>query len=357
MQYIVPPRVCWVLLGLAIAAPGSAAETINGAGSFASAPIYKTWAAEFTRSTGHVLAYQAIGSRAAIDKVTKREVDFGSSDVMVGADDLKKADLLMVPTAVTGLVPVVNLPQVSSNALKLNGDVLARIFLGQITQWDAREVRALNPDQKLPSLAIRLVVRSDFSGPSYYLSDYLSQVSPEWKKNKGVNARLTWPSGALQVTSTAAVSEMVRQTPGAIGCIDFNNAQDDSLTTVAMRNAEEHVVVAGVEGFREAVLHSTWFSTGEMSGTLANRTGARTWPLTMATYIAVPRVASRQANGELALQFVTWAYMHGDALARQAKFVPLPSKVQASAFREISKATGPNGEATGLKLVSTLMLK
>ena len=38
-----------------------------------------------------------------------------------------------------------------------------------------------------------------------------------------------------------------------------------------------------------------------------------------------------------ALRFITWAYLHGDALARQARFVPLPDKVQAMVSREVAK--------------------
>lgn len=355
MQYLVRPRAWLVLFGFAAACSAGVAETISGAGSYASAPIYKTWAVEFTKSTGHTLAYQAIGSNAAMAKIAKREVDFGSSDVMASAEDLKKNDLVMFPTVLTGVVPVINLPHVASNVLKLNGDLLARIYLGQVTQWDAAELRVLNPDLKLPSLPIKLVVRSDFAGANYYLSDYLSQVSADWKRLKKVSARQEWPAGSLPVTTTAAVSESVRATPGAIGCIDFNNAQDDGLTMVLLRNADEQFVPAGVEGFRDAVVRSAWFTAGDFSATLTNRSGPRSWPLTMATYIAVPRVAQKKESTELALRFVTWGYMHGDALARQARFVPLPAKVQASAFREISRVTGPQGEALGVKLIGSVM--
>lgn len=333
----------------------ASAETITGAGSFASAPIYKTWAAEFAKSSGHQLAYQPIGSSAAMAKIGKREVDFGSSDVIASAADLKKDDLVMVPTALTGVVPVVNLPNVGSNALKLDGEQLARIYLGQLTQWDAPELRALNPDLKLPALPIKMVVRSDFAGANFYLSDYLSQISPEWKRSKGAAARINWLQGSLPVTTTAAVSETVRNTPGAIGWIDFNNAQDDGLAMALLRNADGQFIAAGPEGFREAAVRSAWFSAGDFSASLTNRAGPRSWPLTMATYIAVPRVAQKKEGAELALRFITWGYMRGDALARQARFVPLPAKVQASAFREIAKVVGPQGEALGVNMVASAM--
>lgn len=355
MLHLVGFRTSLLWLGLAAASLAASADTITGAGSFASGPIYKTWAAEFAKSSGHQLVYQAIGSNAAMAKMVRREVDFGSSDVMASAEELKKNDLVMVPTALTGVVPVVNLPHVATNTLKLDGEQLARIYLGQLTQWDAPELRALNPDLKLPSLPIKLVVRSDFAGANFYLSDYLSQVNAEWKSRKGVAARIEWLPGSLSVTNTSAVSETVRNTPGAIGWIDFNNAQDDGLPIAMLRNAEGQFVAAGPEGFREAAVRSAWFSAGDFSASLTNRAGPRSWPVTMGTYIAVPRVAQKKESAELALRFVTWGYLHGDALAKQARFVPLPAKVQASAFREIAKVVGPKGEALGVGVVAGAM--
>lgn len=355
MQHFVGFRTGLLGLGLALASLAAPADTITGAGSFASGPIYKTWAAEFAKSSGHQLVYQAIGSNAALAKMVKREVDFGSSDVMASPDELKANDLVMVPTALTGVVPVVNLPHVSTNTLKLAGELLARIYLGQVTQWDAPELRALNPDLKLPALPIKLVVRSDFAGANYYLSDYLSQVSPEWKNRKGVAAKIDWPAGSLSVTNTSAVSETVRNTPGAIGWIDFNNAQDDGLAMAMLRNAEGQFLAASPESFREAAVRSAWFSAGDFSTSLANRAGPRSWPVTMGTYIAVPRVAQKKESAELTLRFITWGYLHGDALAKQARFVPLPAKVQASAFREIAKVVGPKGEALGVSVVAGAM--
>ncbi len=89
----------------------------------------------------------------------------------------------MFPTVITGVVPVVNLSKVGPQCMRLSGDVLARIFLGEITQWDAPEIRALNPALKIPARTIHLVVRADGSGTTYHFSDYLSRVSANWKQH------------------------------------------------------------------------------------------------------------------------------------------------------------------------------
>ena len=332
-----------------------AAETISGAGSSAAAPVYRVWAAEYTKSQGVGISYDPIGSGAGMAKIDKHEVDFGASDIIGSAADLKKNDLVMFPTVITGVVPVVNLPRVGSNAMHLTGEVLARIFLGQITQWDAPEIKALNPELKLPNHAIHLIARADGSGTTYHFSDYLTRSSAAWKQKYGVANHFDWPAGTVAVKGSAEVAKAVRATPESISYIDYNYMVDDELAAVAMKNADGQFVTASVESFHEAVTHSTWYTDGDFSTELNDLGGSKSWPITMGTYIAIPRVAPQGARTESALRFITWAYLHGDALARQAKFVPLPEKVQASAYREISKVTSSTGAMLGAQLMGNLI--
>jgi len=75
----------------------------------------------------------------------------------------------------------------------------------------------------------------------------------------------------------------------------------------------------------------------------------------MGTCIAIPRVVANGERTDRALQFITWAYLNGDTLARQAKFVPLPERVQASACAEIAKVSTESGESIGVKLMGNLL--
>src|SRR5262249_14783483 len=124
---------------------------------------------------------------------------------------------------------------------------------------------------------------------------------------------------------------------------------------VAMKNADGQFVTAGVDSFHEAVMHSTWYTAGDFSSEINELPGAKSWPITMGTYVALPRVAPQSERTERALRFITWSYLHGDALARQAKFVPLPEKVQASAYREIAKVSTASGQSLGAKLMGNLV--
>jgi len=336
-----------LVASVTLATPVLAVDSISGAGSSAAAPVYRIWASEYAKARGTTLDYAAVGSGAGMDKIRRHEVDFGASDVIASPADLKKNDLVMFPTVITGIVPVVNLPKVGPYELRLTGELLGRIFAGEIAQWDAPEIRALNPAVKLPARPIRLVARSDGSGTTYHFSDYLSRTSPAWKARYGVANHFDWPAGTHAVKGSAEVAKAVKAIEYSIGYIDYSDVIDHELTGVAVRNADGQFVAASVDAFRQAVIHSAWYSQGDFSGGISDLPGAGTWPITMGTYVAVPRVAAAGDRAERTLRFLTWAYLHGDALARQARFVPLPARVQASAYREISRVMGANGEPLG----------
>jgi phosphate transport system substrate-binding protein len=354
MKSIRPILALTFALGMSLAV-GAHADTISGAGSSAAAPVYKIWAAEYAKARGTTLDYAPVGSGAGMARINKHEVDFGASDVIASAADLKKNDLVMFPTVITGVVPVVNVGKIGANQLRLTGDVLGRIFTGQVTQWDAPEIKALNPGLRLPAHAIKLVARADGSGTTYHFSDYLARTSPAWKAKVGVASHVDWPAGTLAVKGSADVVKTLQATEDAIGYVDYNYVIDNGLSGVAMQNADGQFVSAGVDAFHQAVMHSTWYTSGDFSTELNDLAGAGTWPITMGTYVAVPRVAVSAERAERTLRFLTWAYLHGDTLARQARFVPLPERVQASAYREISRVLGSNGESLGAKTIGNLI--
>jgi phosphate transport system substrate-binding protein len=145
------------------------------------------------------------------------------------------------------------------------------------------------------------------------------------------------------------VVKAVQATPGAIGYVDYNYILDNELNAVQLRNAAGHFVSAQVSGFREAVVQSAWNRKGDFTAPLVNQPGEQTWPITMGTFIIVPVVAHSGPRTLEALKFLTWGYFHGDELAARAKFVPLPERVQAIAYRELARITDTAGATIGLQ--------
>ena len=344
-------------LALLLAAPwglARAGETLTGAGSSAAAPLYRAWAAAYGKTQDVQLQYEASGSSAGLKKIRAQEVAFGASDVAPTEAELSRDQLLLVPTFVTGAVPVVNLPRVPRGRLRLTGEVLAQIYLGSITRWSAPEIAALNPDLSLPDLSIRPVGRSDGSGTTWYVADYLARLSPTWKERLGAKTSLAWGEHVTGAKGSDGVVRAVQDTAGAIGYVDFNYVGANGLSPVQLRNAAGEFAVAGVAGFKAALRASDWAAKGNFHASLANLSGPGVWPITMGTFVLLPRVSSQPAETARALRFLMWALLKGDSVVEGLSFVRLPDALQASAFKALSSVVDKQGRKLGTEAFSAI---
>ena len=342
-----------LFLWLALPAPWAFAQTVTGAGSSAAAPIYRSWAKAYSQATGTTVAYEPIGSSAGMKKIQQQAVGFGATDVYPPEKELIEHRLIALPVAITGISPVVNLPKVKSGQLRLTGELLSRIFMGEIRQWNAPEITALNPDLALPDLPIRLAVRSDGSGTTYNFADYLGKVSPRWKATYGAKNTIAWPEGVLPFKGSEGMAKGVLATPGAIGYVDFGYVGEYALTAVQLKNAEGAFVKPSIDAFRAALSSSEWASAGTFHTTLTDKPGKTAWPITMGTFVVLPKVAPDAEQTTQALRFIIWAYLNGDTLVQDNNFVRLPDRVQASAFRVITSVRDKSGMPLGMGLISS----
>jgi phosphate transport system substrate-binding protein len=344
----------WTLgLSFGLGAAAASAEPVSGAGSSAAAPVYRAWASAYGQTQpGFQLAYQPVGSSAGLKAARARSVGFGASDVAPPEKDLTNDALVLVPTFVTGAVPIVNLPKVGNGKLRLSGEVLAAIFQGEITRWNAPEIQKLNPGLALSDLPIKPVVRSDGSGTTYYVTDYLSKISPAWKEKSGAKAAIDWPATFTAVKGSDGVSKTVRDTAGAIGYIDFDYVTQDGLNPVQLRNATGEFVTPGVEAFRAALRSSEWYTSGNFHASLANMPGPNAWPITMGTFILLPKVSDKPDEAAGAIRFFVWALLKGDPVVEHMGFVRLPDKMQALAYKALMSVTNQSGRVIALDAMS-----
>lgn len=330
------------------------AQTLSGAGSSAAAPVYRAWATAYGRTQAFQLNYDSVGSTRGLKKIHAREVSFGASDVAPPEQELVQDGLVLVPTFVSGVVPVVNLPKIGNGKLHLSGEVLAAIFLGQITRWNAPEIQSLNSALSLPDLPIKPVVRSDGSGTNHYFTDYLSKISPAWKERIGVKSTIAWPAAFMGAKGSESQAKTVKETVGAIGYIDFNYVSGYGLNPVQLRNAAGEFVAPGVDSFRAALRASAWYDEGNFHASLANLPGKASWPITMGSFVLLPKAGENSANSSQALRFFIWALLKGDQVVEGMSFVRLPDKIQALAFKNLSSVTDQQGRALGMEAWSAV---
>lgn len=323
----------------ALAAP----TNITGAGSTFAYPIYGKWAAVYQKKTGVGLNYQSIGSGAGIRQIKARTVSFGASDRPLDIKALNAAGLWQWPQVIGGVVPVVNVPGIAPGQLVLDGPTLAAMFMGKIQFWDAPAIRKLNPGVELPHIWVAPVYRADGSGTTYLFTTYLTDVSTAWKRNVGASTMVEWPVG-IGAKGNEAVANMVLNTRGALGYVEYAYVVQAKMTDVKLVNRAGHVVAPTIAAFQSAASHADWASVPGFGLMLDDQPGAQSWPITGATFVLVPRASKRPLTPLLA--FFDWGFRHGQKLATELGYVPVPEtlvkRVEAS---WAAKLRGPDGRS------------
>ena len=303
------------------------AQQITGAGSTFGAPIYGKWGEAAAGPTGTKLNYQAIGSGAGINQINNRTVDFGASDMPVSPENLKAHNLMQFPTVIGGVVPIVNIPGIKPNEMKLDGTVLAEIYLGTITKWNDPKIVALNKGVELPSLAIAPVYRADGSGTTFVFTDYLSMLSPDWKSKIGASTSVKWAAGN-GAKGNDGVSATVRQVRGGIGYVESAYAEQNHLVTTMMRNKAGNFVAPAMEAFAAAAASADWGHVQNFAVDLNDQPGAKSWPIESATFVLLPTDPKEPAQSAAVQKFFDWGFAHGSDLATELQYIPLPASVQ-----------------------------
>jgi phosphate transport system substrate-binding protein len=302
------------------------AADISGAGATFPYPIYSKWADAYKKETGVGMNYQSIGSGGGIKQIKAKTVTFGASDMPLKPEDLQASGLLQFPMIIGGVVPAVNLKGVHPGQLTLDGPTLASIYLGEIAKWNDARIKKLNPKLALPDTAIAPVYRSDGSGTNFLFTNYLSKESPKFKDSIGANTSVQWPVG-IGAKGNEGVANMTTQTDGAIGYVEYAYAKQNKMTYALMINTMGKAVVPSAESFQAAVANADWEHAPGYYLILTDQPGAKSWPITGASFILLYKEPVDAAAALEALKFFDWAYQHGDKMAAELDYVPLPNKV------------------------------
>jgi phosphate transport system substrate-binding protein len=308
----------------AILAGTAHAQNVTGAGASFVYPVMSKWSADYNAATKKKVNYQSIGSGGGIAAIKGGTVDFGSSDAPLKPDDLAKSGLVQFPSVIGGVVPVVNIPGVTAGKLRLDGPVLADIFLGKVTMWNDAAITALNPGLALPALKIYVAHRSDGSGTTFNFANYLSKVSPAWKQKVGEGTTVRWPVG-IGGKGNEGVAALVKQLKGGIGYVELSYALQGKMAYASLKNAAGKFVLPGDESFAAAAASADWAGSKDFYLVITNAPGDASWPITATNFILMPRKPKNGATAKAAQQFFGWVYANGDEAARKLDYVPLPA--------------------------------
>ena len=310
---------------LSVVAVSATAQEVTGAGATFPAPLYSKWASDYNRVTNIKINYQSVGSGAGIKQIEAKTVTFGASDMPLTDEKLAASGLFQFPTAIGGVVPVINVKGIEPGQLKLTGTLIADIFLGKITRWDDSAIRALNPSLSLPDQAITVVRRADGSGTTFIWTNYLSKVSREFKDTIGEGTAVNWKVGAGG-KGNEGVAAMVRQLPGTLGYVEFAYVKQTKMNWVNVQNSAGTWVAPTEESFKAAAANADWNRT--YFQILTNQAGREAWPISGATFILVYLKPEDAAKSKTAIAFFDWAFASGDRAADDLDYVALPLAVK-----------------------------
>lgn len=298
---------------------------INGAGATFPYPIYSKWFSEYNKLHPNVeINYQSLGSGAGIRQLTSRTVFFGATDGPMTQDQMLAAPgrIVHLPTVLGAVVPVYNLPGLSAE-LKFTGPVLADIYLGRVTKWNDPAIAALNGGVALPGSDIVVVHRSEGSGTTYIWVDYLSKVSPDFRKTVGVATSVKWPTG-VGGKGNEGVTALVSQTPGALGYVELVYALQNKITYGSVQNSSGNFLRATVDSVTAAASAAIPHMPADFRVSITNPPGKEAYAIASFTWLLLYENPQDKAQGKIMVDFVRWALTDGQKFARDLGYAPLP---------------------------------
>jgi phosphate transport system substrate-binding protein len=318
--------VAAALVAATAATATSKDTTITGAGSTFVSPLVSVWTPALGSAFGYSVQYSPVGSGAGIAAITNRQVDFGASDAPLTPDQATACKgCVQIPWALSATSVAYNVPGAPVH-LRLDGTTLAKIFLGEITNWNDPAIGKLNPGANMPNLKITPIFRSDGSGTTYNFTDYLSTVSPEFKTKVGNSTAVNFPTG-IGARGSAGVAGLVSRTDGGITYVDVAFAVKNHIRFAAMKNAAGKYLFPSLRRISAAAAAFPKVpASNEMHIVNPPKSAPLAYPISTYTYVIVPQQSSHAAEIR---KLVFWALTQGQQAKYTAPllFVPLPKPV------------------------------
>jgi phosphate transport system substrate-binding protein len=304
----------------------SAATTISGSGATFPAPLYLRWAADFHKANPDTTVnYQGNGSGAGVQQFTAGITDFGGSDVAMKDEEISKVhhNVLLIPATAGTIVLAYNITGVQSG-LQLSRANYINILLGNIKSWNDPAIAKANPGVNLPNLPITVVARADGSGTTAVFTGHCSEISAEFKDKVGSGKSVTWPVGVAG-KGNDGVTALIKQTPGAIGYVEYGFASMNKLNMASLENHAGKYIVPSIES------GSTTLASVKLPDNLRafilDPKGAGDYPIATFTWILVHKQYADAAKAAAVKAFVHYGLTTGQAAAPTLGYITLPESV------------------------------
>jgi phosphate transport system substrate-binding protein len=234
-----------------------------------------------------------------------------------------KDGVLMVPTGGGSIAIVYNLQNVITD-VKLSRDKLAKIFTGQITNW-----QQINP--RFPNKDIKVVVCSGSCSTSFILTKYLRKIT------QGKITASRQPNWEFKVYATfpqdSGIVGEVRRIDGAIGYVSTNIALKNNLSIASIENTNMRYVQPTLEETKKA-LASIKFNDDFTIENIDNFQDG--YPLVSLTWLMVYQRYLRQDMLEANKKLLTWILTNGQAFNENLGYTKIPEDVTSKIIENVN---------------------
>lgn len=325
-------RLCvWVVLVLLAGLGSSFASdqktvVLVGAGSSVPVPLYKHWADDYNRSHATIqLQYMPLGTTEGIKQIANSISDFGAGEVLLSPEERNASNLVELPTALIGIVPIFNLP--GQQELKLSGELLAEIYLGEVKTWNDPRIVKLNPGASLPNMPINVIYRPGGKGSNYVFTEFLSRTSPKFRDRIGRTPSPKWPVGTPAERSSD-MADKVKNTPGALGFVELQYAEDNHISFGSVLNPSSgKYVKASIETITSACRAVEGADWSKFAVSLVNAPGADSYPISSFTWLYVPATAKDSNRAAALSNLLNWMFSEGQKAVAQEGYPALPPQL------------------------------
>jgi phosphate transport system substrate-binding protein len=311
----------------------SSGGSLTGAGSSFVAPLVSAWIPAVDKAFGVKVTYGPIGSGGGINAITNRTVDFGASDAPLTPDQFAACKgCVQIPWALSA-TSIAYRGDGLPDHIRLDGKAVAGIFLGRIKNWNDPAIKKLNKGKPLPDLAITVIHRSDNSGTTYNLTEYLNSVSRQWKSGVGKGVAVAWPTG-VGARGSSGVSATLSQTNGGITYVDVAYALKSHFKMAAIKNRAGVYQLPGLRAISAAGATILRVAPGNGGISIVNPSKRQrlAYPICTFTYVILPRSSAKAKELK---QFVRWAVTKGQASGPKLLFSPLPKVVLKASIKTL----------------------
>jgi len=302
------------------------AVTLQGTGATFPAPLYEKWFAEYNKEHPNVqINYQALGSGAGIKQFQQHLVDFGASDAAMTDEEMGsvKDGVVLLPMTAGAIVLAYNLPDVSA-PLKLSRDAYVGIFLGKITSWNDPAIAKTNPGVNLADTKITVVTRSDGSGTTFVFTSHLSAISDAWKNGPGAGKSVNFPTGVAG-KGNPGVSALIKQTPGAIGYVEYGYAVQAHMSMALLENKSGKFIKADLTSGKDAL--SSVQLPENLRAWVTDPTGEDSYPIVTYTWMLLYKKYQNPKTADALKSVVKYGLTQGQSFSSDLGYIPLPANV------------------------------